>query len=51
MKGLLVRQMAFRGGIPHDDIDDLIQAARESNDAKEGIAARLEKREARFTGE
>ena len=50
MKALLVRQMAFRDGIAHDDIDDLIQAARESNDAKEGIAARLEKREARFTG-
>lgn len=51
MKAMLVRQMAFRDGIDHDDIDDLIQTARESIDAKEGIAARLEKREARFTGE
>ena len=50
MKAMLVRQMAFRDGIAHDDIDDLMQAARESNDAKEGVAARMEKREARFTG-
>jgi len=51
MKSLLVREMAFRGGIDHDDIDDMIQAARESNDAKEGIAAKLEKRQPVFTGE
>jgi len=51
MKALLVRQMAFRDAIGHDDIDDLIQTARESKDAKEGIAARLEKRDAHFTGE
>lgn len=51
MKALLVREMAFRGGIAHDDIDDMIQAARESSDAREGIAARLEKRQPVFTGE
>lgn len=51
MKALLVREMAFRDGIGHDDVDDLIQAARESADAKEGIAAKLEKRLPNFTGE
>ncbi len=51
MKALLVREMKFRDGIDHTDIDEMIQAARASNDAKEGIAARLEKRAAVFTGE
>ncbi len=50
MKALLVRQMAFRDGIGHDDVDDLIQAARESKDAREGVAAQMEKREPNFTG-
>lgn len=51
MKALLVREMAFRGGIEHADIDALVQAARSSDDAKEGIAARLEKRAPVFKGE
>ena len=51
MKALLVREMAFRGGIEHADIDELVQATRASQDAKEGIAARLEKRTPVFTGE
>lgn len=51
MKALLVREMAFRGGIEHADIDALVQAARSSVDAKEGIAARLEKRAPVFKGE
>jgi enoyl-CoA hydratase/carnithine racemase len=50
MKALIVRELAFRDGIAHDDIDALVQAARNSDDAKEGIASRLEKRPPNFTG-
>lgn len=48
MKALLVREMAFRDGIAHADVDALVDAARTSNDAREGMAARLEKRPANF---
>ena len=51
MKALLVREMAIRDGIDHEDIDKMVQATRTSEDAKEGIAARLEKRSAVFKGE
>jgi enoyl-CoA hydratase/carnithine racemase len=51
MKALLVREMTFRDGIGHDDVDALVQAARESADAAEGIAARMEKRAPVFRGE
>jgi len=50
MKQLLLREMAFRDGIAHDDIDKLTDGARRSADAREGIAARLEKRAAKFQG-
>jgi len=51
MKALLVREMQFRDGIPHHDIDELVDVARASADAKEGIAARLEKRAPHFSGQ
>jgi enoyl-CoA hydratase/carnithine racemase len=51
MKALLVREMAFRDGISHADVDALVSAARTSGDAKEGITARLEKRSPQFRGE
>lgn len=50
MKALLVREMAYRGGIEHADIDALVERARTSDDSREGIAARLEKRTPRFRG-
>ena len=50
MKVLLVRAMAFRDGIPHDDIDAMVATAGRSADAREGIAAMLERRTPRFEG-
>jgi enoyl-CoA hydratase/carnithine racemase len=50
MKALTVRQLQLRDGIPHDDIDALVQAAMKSQDAQEGMKARLEKRKAAFKG-
>lgn len=50
MKALLVRAMAFRCGIDHADVDALVAAAASSADAREGIAAMLEKRAPRFEG-
>jgi len=50
MKALVVRQLQYRDAIAHEDIDRLVQAARGSDDAREGITARLEKRKACFTG-
>ena len=51
IKTTLVREMAFRDGIAHEDIDALILAARTSQDAMEGMRARMEKRPANFRGE
>jgi len=50
MKALLVRAMAFRDAIPHADVDALVAAASASADAREGIAAMLERRAPRFEG-
>lgn len=50
MKGVLNRLMAFREGIEHGVVDRLVENAVSSNDAKEGIDARMEKRAAKFTG-
>ncbi|MBM3539413.1 MAG: enoyl-CoA hydratase [Alphaproteobacteria bacterium] len=50
MKALINREMAFRDAIPHADIDRQIVAARDSVDAREGIAARLERRKPSFVG-
>jgi enoyl-CoA hydratase/carnithine racemase len=48
MKAVLVREMAFRDGISHADVDRLVSEAQLSDDAREGMAARLEKRPPKF---
>jgi len=50
MKAVLVRAMAFRDGVVHADVDALVAAASHSADAREGIAAMLERRAPRFEG-
>ena len=50
IKALLLREMTFRDGISHDDVDALVRAAAESNDANEGKLARSQKRAPRFVG-
>lgn len=51
MKAVLNRQMTFRDGLDHDDVDRLVERARRSDDARTGIAARLAGETATFTGE
>lgn len=51
MKALINREMQFRDGIPHDDVDAIVETARSSQDAQEGMKARLERRKAVFRGQ
>ena len=50
MKALIVREMAFRDGIAHADIDAMVERVRTSADAEEGVTARLAKRTPKFQG-
>ena len=50
MKRTLVRLMAFRDSVPHEDLDAEVRRVSASDDAREGIAARLERRPAEFRG-
>lgn len=50
MKAVLVRAMSFRDGIAHADVDVLVAEAGRSADAREGIAAMLERRAPSFEG-
>ncbi len=53
LKAMLFAGQRFRDGVPHDDADALVAAARASADAREGMLARLEHRRPHFhfTGE
>ena len=50
VKAMLSRLATSRDALSHDDVEALAEAARSSADAREGIAARLERRPPRFTG-
>jgi enoyl-CoA hydratase/carnithine racemase len=50
IKAVIRRGIDARSGVAHDDVDALVDAARHSEDAREGIAARLERRAPRFEG-
>lgn len=50
MKATINREMTFRDHIEHADIDTVVRAALRSADAKDGVMARLERREPDFTG-
>jgi enoyl-CoA hydratase/carnithine racemase len=50
MKALIVRQMAFRDQVAHADLDPLVEEVRRSQDAQEGMAARLARRKPDFKG-
>jgi enoyl-CoA hydratase/carnithine racemase len=50
MKAVLTRAMAFRDAIEHADVDALVATATGSADAREGMAAMLERRAPTFEG-
>lgn len=50
MKALMLLQMEFRDGIQHDDLNDWVARISETDDAREGVEARLNRRPAVFKG-
>lgn len=51
MKDIMIRQADPILSLPHDDIDETARSVYASRDAIEGVAARHQKRQAKFTGE
>jgi len=51
MKAIILRTLSGRERIDHTAVDALAERARNSNDAREGVRAFLEKRPAKFRGE
>jgi enoyl-CoA hydratase/carnithine racemase len=51
MKATILRAVSARDAIPHEDLDELVNRARKSADAQEGIRAMMEKRRPVFRGQ
>jgi enoyl-CoA hydratase/carnithine racemase len=51
MKATILRAISLRDTIQYQDLQELVNRARKSADAKEGVAAMLEKRKPVFRGE
>jgi enoyl-CoA hydratase/carnithine racemase len=50
MKAIILRTISLRETIQHQDLQEEVNRARKSADAKEGVAAMLEKRKPVFHG-
>jgi enoyl-CoA hydratase/carnithine racemase len=51
MKAFVKRAVQFRKETPRDDLEAMHRRIRQSRDLQEGLAARRERRPARFTGD
>lgn len=50
MKAFVKRAVQFRKATPRDDLEEMHRQVRQSDDLKEGLAARRERRPPKFTG-